>query len=94
MDWACSGTKNVVCCESEKTECLGEVNYCAPDAEIQMQNCNAQYVLCISRTKNPNDNPPVKPIPHPTTPKPPAPKMPDGPDKWGEPPPIKPEYYQ
>jgi hypothetical protein len=93
VDWACSGNKNISCCESEKTECLGKIDLCAPDAEMQMQNCNAQYALCITRTKKPQKEPPVKPIPHPTTPKPEAPPITTKPDKWGKPPPIKHEDF-
>jgi RHS repeat-associated protein len=76
VDWGCSGTKNTACCESEKTECLGNVDFAADsDAETKALECSRAYSLCNSRTRTPK-TPPVKPIPYPTTPKPNAPGFP------------------
>ena len=66
VNWACSGHKNIVCCDSELKECTNKIDVCAQDAEVQEQICHAQYALCLTGTKSPPKEPPVEPIPYPT----------------------------
>ena len=51
VDWGCSGTKNIVCCESEKQECNLDIDWCKADAEEKANKCNLDYLQCISKTK-------------------------------------------
>jgi RHS repeat-associated protein len=51
VDWGCSGTRNVACCEAEKTECTGNIECDDPEYEKKMADCFAEYVKCISKTK-------------------------------------------
>jgi RHS repeat-associated protein len=51
VDFGCSGPRNVVCCEAEKTECLSEIDCNDPEYEKKVAQCYADYVKCISKTK-------------------------------------------
>jgi hypothetical protein len=48
IDWACSGPKEIVCCEAEKTECQSNVKADDPEADKKLLECNAKYTTCIS----------------------------------------------
>jgi RHS repeat-associated protein len=52
VDWACSGTKNVACCEQEKAECLAAAA-CDPECDPDIGKCQAKCMLEFARcTKN------------------------------------------
>jgi RHS repeat-associated protein len=51
VDFGCRGTRNVICCEAEKEECLRKMDWCASNAEEEAKKCYAEYLICISKTK-------------------------------------------
>jgi RHS repeat-associated protein len=51
VDFACSGVKEIVCCESERTGCLSCIGCDDPCADSKTKQCYGEYIKCISKVR-------------------------------------------